>query len=149
MAKLDLPHKPDLTDGQTVRVHTADGRSKLAVLLDADDLVEQRVQQHVHGFAEFLREYSVVGLAVGFVAGTQVAIVVKQLLASFLTPTFQLLFGKDLNQESFVAHWHGRSATVSWGAFVYSLVDFLFILIVIYTAIKLFKLDRFQKKDKK
>jgi len=130
-----------------VRVRTPDGRSKLAILLEADDIVEEKVQRHVHGFAEFLREYSVVGLAVGFVAGSQVAVVIKQLLASFLTPVFQLYLGKDLNQFMFRAHFHGRSAIVGWGAFLYSLINFIFILIVIYAAIKLFKLDRFQKKD--
>ncbi len=133
---------------ETVHVRTPDGRSKLAVLLDADDIVEQRLQHHVHGFADFLREYSVIGLAVGFVAGSQVTVVVKQLLTSFLTPAFLLFFGKDLNTASVTVHWHGRSAVVNWGASVYALIDFLFILIIVYIAIKLFKLDRFQKKEK-
>jgi len=141
--------KPRLGGRETVHVRTPDGRSKLAVLLDADDIVEQRLQQHVHGFANFLREYSVVGLAVGFVAGSQVAAVVKQLLASFFTPAFLLLFGKDLNTASVRVHWHGRSAVVNWGASVYAIIDFIFILLIVYVAIKLFKLDRFQKKETK
>jgi large conductance mechanosensitive channel len=135
------------TQKEVVQVHTADGHRRFAVLMGADDLVEERVQKHVHGFAEFLREYSVVGLAVGFVAGSQVAVVVKQLVASFLDPAFFLLLGKSLKDESFVASWHGRSYPVVWGAFVYTLLDFLFILIVVYIAIKLLKLDRFQKKE--
>jgi large conductance mechanosensitive channel len=139
----DLEKRPDV-----VKVHDAHGRSRFAVLMDADDMVEERVQRHVHGFAEFLREYSVVGLAVGFVAGSQVAVVVKQMVASFLDPAFFLLLGKSLKDESFTAHYNGRSYPVTWGAFTYTLLDFIFILIVVYIAIKLFKLDRFQKREK-
>jgi hypothetical protein len=47
----------------------------------------------VTGFIDFLREHAIVALAVGFVIGTQVQSVVKQLVASFISPAFSLLFG--------------------------------------------------------
>jgi large conductance mechanosensitive channel len=129
----------------TIPKHHRASFASLLEALDADDVVEQ----HVHGFANFLREYSVVGLAVGFVAGSQVAVVVKQLVSSFVDPLFVLLVGKTLTSRTFTLHWHGRHANFGWGSFVYALLDFIFILITIYAAIKLFKLDRFQKQEVK
>jgi large conductance mechanosensitive channel len=138
MAKTEKTFQEDHQEQHKQTRHT-----KLAVLLDADDVVEQ----HVHGFANFLREYSVIGLAVGFVAGSQVAVVVKQLVASFIDPLFLLLVGKKLTSDTFTLHFRGRHADFGWGSFVYALLDFIFILIVIYVTIKFFKLDRFQKKQ--
>jgi large conductance mechanosensitive channel len=140
-----MEHHAEKAHAARVETITHRGRKRLAVLLDADDVVEQ----HVHGFAEFLREYSVVGLAVGFVAGSQVAVVVKQLVQSFVDPLFVLLFRHSLSSWTLTLHFHGRAGKITWGMFVYTLLDFLFILIAIYVAIKLFKLDRFQKKVKK
>lgn len=130
------------TEPKPKRQHT----HRLAAILDVDEVVEG----HVHGFANFLREYSVVGLAVGFVAGSQVAVVVKQIVASFIEPLFQLFSDKDLRAQSFTVHVNAlgshHAAIFRWGAAVYTLLEFLFILITIYVTIKLFKLDRFQKK---
>jgi large-conductance mechanosensitive channel len=118
-------------------------RAKLAAFLDADEVVEH----HVHGFANFLREFGVVGLAVGFVAGTQVNGVVKQLLESFFTPLFTLFFGKSLQSRTVTVGWHGRHEQLAWGAAVFSLLSLIIILIVVYATIKVFKLDRFKKSE--
>jgi large-conductance mechanosensitive channel len=93
----------------------------------------------------FIREHAIVGLAVGFVIGTQVQTVVKQLVASFIDPAFELLFGSNLTNATYTWHFHGRYANFGWGAFVYGLLDFLFVLIAIYALIKFFKLDKLDK----
>ncbi len=105
----------------------------------------------VGGFIEFLRERAVVGLAVAFVLGTQVQTVVKQLIASFVNPLFQLLFSgnKALSNRTFTLHFNGRYANFGWGALVYTLIDFLFIAFAIYAVIKLFQLDKLDKKPAK
>lgn len=103
----------------------------------------------VGGFVDFLREHAVVGLAIGFVIGTQVQTVVKQLVASFIDPLFQLLFGKALSQRTFTLHWHTRAANFGWGAFVYGLLDFVFVLAAIYAIVALLKLDRLDQPKKK
>ncbi len=106
----------------------------------------------VSGFLGFLREYSVVGVAVGFVIALQAQVVMKQLVASFIDPAFQLLFGgQKLSQRVFVLHFHDRAAEFGWGNFVYILFNFLFMLAAIYIIIKLFALDKLDKpkKDKK
>lgn len=101
-----------------------------------------------NGFIGFLRENAVVGLAVAFVIGAQVQVLVKQLIASFIDPLSQLIFGQALSQRSLALHYHGRTADFSWGSFVYALMDFLFILLVIYLIIKILKLDKLDKPKK-
>ncbi len=97
------------------------------------------------GFVRFLRENAVVGLAVGFVVGAQVQNVVKQLITSFVDPLSQLLFGQALSTRTVAMHFNGRSAVFSWGMFANVLINFLFVLAVIYLIIKLLKLDKLDK----
>jgi large-conductance mechanosensitive channel len=103
----------------------------------------------VGGFVSFLREYAVVGLAIGFVIGLQAQNLVRQLIASFIDPSFNLLFGQALNQRTFTLHFHQRVANFPWGAFVYVVMNFLFVLAAIYILVKLFGLDKFEKAKKK
>jgi large-conductance mechanosensitive channel len=104
----------------------------------------------VGGFTEFLRHYTVVTLAIGFVVATQVQGLVRQLSAAFIDPVSQLLFGTALSQRTFTLHWHDRAANFAWGEFVYGVVNFIFVLVVIYALIKIFRLDKLDKpKDKK
>jgi large-conductance mechanosensitive channel len=103
----------------------------------------------VSGFVGFLRDYAVVGLAVGFVIGLQAQNLVKQLVSSFIDPAFQLLFGQALSQRAFALQFHGRTATFTWGAFVYGLLNFLFVIAAIYILVKAFKLDKLDRPAKK
>jgi large-conductance mechanosensitive channel len=103
----------------------------------------------VSGFIGFLRDYAVVGLAVGFVIGLQAQNLVKQLVASFIDPAFQLLFGQALSQRAFVLEFHGRTASFTWGAFVYGLLNFLFVIGAIYVLVKFFQLDKLDRPAKK
>jgi large-conductance mechanosensitive channel len=103
----------------------------------------------VGGFADFLREYTVVSLAIGFVVATQVQGLVRQLVDGFVDPFSKLLFGTALSQRAFILHWHDRAATFVYGDFVYGLVDFLFVLVVIYLIIKIFALDKLNKPKQK
>lgn len=93
----------------------------------------------------FLRENAIVGLAVGFVAGSQAQALVKTLISSFLDLAFKLLFGKELSKRTFTLHLFNNWADFGWGAFVYALLNVLFVLAAIYAIIKLFKLDRLNK----
>jgi large-conductance mechanosensitive channel len=114
----------------------------------ATKVVVQEVNP-VGGFVDFLREYTVVTLAIGFVVAQQVQGLVKQLVAAFIDPFSKLLFGTALSQRTFTLHFHDRAANFAWGDFVYGVIDFLLVLIVIYLIIKVFQLDRLKKpKDK-
>lgn len=103
----------------------------------------------VGGFFGFLRQHAVVGLIIGFVLGTQVQSLVKQLVQSFLDPLTQLLFGTALSARTFTLHWRDRSAQFGWGAMAYALIIFLFVLITMYVVIKLLNLDSLEKEAKK
>ena len=107
--------------------------------------------QPVGGFVTFLREHAIVGLAVGFVIGSQVQALVKQGTDSFINPLFQLLFSgnKSLTSRTFTLHFGGRHANFAWGAMTYALLDFLFVLAAIYVTIKIFSLDKLDKKKEK
>jgi large-conductance mechanosensitive channel len=102
----------------------------------------------VSGFVDFLREHAVVGLAIGFVIGTQVQTLVKQLVSSFIDPLFKLLFGEALSQRTFTLHWHSRAAQFGWGAFVYGLLDFVFVLAAVYALVKFLQLDKLDQPRK-
>ena len=101
------------------------------------------------GFIAFLREKAIVGLAVGFVIGTQVQSVVKQFITSFVDPLFKLLLPGDqvLSARTWTLRFQGHTATFGWGALLYTLLDFLFIVFIIYIMMKVLKLDRLDKKD--
>ncbi len=103
----------------------------------------------VHGFVLFLREYTVVSVAVAFVIGLQAQALVKQLVASFIDPLFKILFGQALSLRTFTVEFHGRTAIFDWGAFAYALLNFLFVLAAIYALVMLLNLDKLDKPKKK
>jgi large conductance mechanosensitive channel len=117
----------------------------VAVLLDTDEVVREKVG----GFADFLKEYAVVGLAVGFIVGQQANGVAKQLVDSFVDPFTKVWFGQGLSSRTATLHHGTTPVKVPWGLFVFTLLEFFIVLIVIYILIKSFKLDKFRKSDAK
>jgi large-conductance mechanosensitive channel len=102
----------------------------------------------VSGFLDFLREHSVVSLAIAFVIGLQSQTLVKQLVNSFIDPLFKLMFGQALSLRTFTLEFHGRSASFTWGAFAYGLLDFIFVLGAVYAIVKILSLDKLDKPRK-
>ena len=132
-----------LTTGTTIRIEqpksSRQQKPKITVVMAQD-------YNPVGGFVSFLREHAIVGLAVGFAIATQLQAVVKQLISSFINPLYGLLFnGQQLSNNTVTFHWHGRQEQFGWGAFVYTLIDFLFVGAIIYVAIKIFHLDNFDQ----
>lgn len=117
-------------------------RAAVHVLLeDPDDLVREQVG----GFINFIREHAVVGVAIGFIVGLQAQTLIKQLVSSFITPLFTFLVGPNLQKDQFVLHG-STPITFAWGEFVYTLADFLIVLLFIYLMVKIFRLDKLDKK---
>lgn len=143
--------KSQKSEGKTTIVATSEGvkvvtrrhsRHGVDVLLEPDDLVREQAV----GFTNFLREYAVVGLAAGFIIGQQANGVAKQLVDSFIQPWLQVLFGTRLSTRVAIVH-HGQTPIkFAWGAFIYALIDFFFVVLIIYLVIKLLRLDKFKKK---
>jgi large conductance mechanosensitive channel len=106
------------------------------------------VGKKFNGFVEFLREQSVVGLAIGLVLGTQAKALVDQLIASFINPLVGILLPGQgtLKDKVFTIHLDGKDAAFGWGAFVISLLTFVIVAGVVYFVFKGLKLDRLDKK---
>lgn len=106
------------------------------------------VHKQVHGFVNFLREQSVVGLAIGLVLGTQAKVLVDQLIASFVNPLVGLLLPGEgtLKDKVFTLDLNGKVAAFGWGAFVISLLTFVVVAAVVYFVFKGLKLDRLDKQ---
>lgn len=129
---------------KTVQVEVPQGMPKSHI----SALLNEELSEPVHGFVEFFRERAVVGLAVGYVVAIQSQGVIKQLIASFLDPLSKLIFGSTLSTQTATWRFHGRAADFSWGLFVYTLIDFLVIMVAIYAIVKIFKLDKLDKPKK-
>ena len=115
----------------------------------AAQAMEQKMKNsHLGGFADFIREQGVVGLAVGLAIGTAAGDTVKKLVQGFISPVVQFIVGSQKGLEAATAHVEiaGRSADFAWGAFVSSLITLLATAFVIYLIIHLLKLDRLDKK---
>jgi len=98
------------------------------------------------GFLEFIREKGVVGLAVGFILGGSISRLVTSLVSDVVNPIIGLLLGftKGLQTASFKI----GSATILWGHFVSTLIDFLIVALVVYFGVKILRLDKFEKSQK-
>ncbi len=114
------------------------------VVHEPDDVLREQAS----GFTDFLREYAVVGLAIGFILGQQANTVVKQFVASFIQPWLQLLFGASLDTQKFTIHQGATKIDVAWGAFVYILIEFVIVAIIVYVVFRLLKLEKLKQPRK-
>lgn len=112
------------------------------------ELKMPRALSPLQGFTDFVREQGVVGLAVGLVLGTQVKVLVDQIVASFINPLLGLLLpGKgSLPEKVFHLNLFGKGADFAWGAFASQLISFIAVAFIIYTVVHRLKLDRLDKK---
>lgn len=95
------------------------------------------------GFMDFVREQGVVGLAVGFILGGAVAKMVTAIVTDLINPIIGLLMG-GLNLENAYVSMGG--AKLMWGNFVSTAIDFLIVAFVVYSGVKILKLDKIDKK---
>lgn len=100
------------------------------------------------GFVEFLRTQGVVGLAIGFIIGTQAKVLVDQLNASFINPLLGLMLGSgaNLSGQQFSITVGKSTAVFAWGQFVFVLINFVITAAIIYFAFKWLRLDKLDKK---
>jgi len=96
------------------------------------------------GFMNFIREQSVVGLAVGFVLGGAVAKVVTSLVTDLINPVLGLVLGSTKGLKA--AYLPIFGAKVMFGNFLSVLIDFLVIAAVVYFVVRGLKLDKVDKK---
>lgn len=102
----------------------------------------------VNGFVDFLKEYAVITVAIGFAIATQAQVLIRQFLTSFVDPLYALLLnGQALSTKTTTVSWHGRTQPFAWGAFIYALIDFIFVLFIIYLVVKFFGLNKLKQEE--
>ncbi|MGT2426173.1 large conductance mechanosensitive channel protein MscL [Amnibacterium kyonggiense] len=87
------------------------------------------------GFKEFLLRGNVVDLAVAVVIGAAFTAIVTSLVTNIFTPLIGALFNaNDLNDALQVAipTAAGKTATIKFGAFIASVINFVIIAAVVY-----------------
>lgn len=107
-----------------------------------------KTRQEFSGFVEFIRVQGVVGLAIGFILGTQAKVLVDQLNISFINPLLGLVIGsgENLTAAHFSVTVGGNTAQFKWGAFVFVLINFVITAAIIYIAFKWLRLEKLDKK---
>ena len=96
------------------------------------------------GFTKFIREQGVIGLAVGFILGGAVSKIVTSLVDNIINPLLGLALGAAGNLNE--AHIRIGKTQIGWGSFVNTAIDFLVIALVVYSGVKLLKLDKLDNK---
>jgi len=110
-----------------------------------------KVLKPFQGFVDFMREQGVVGLAVGLVLGVQIKALVDSFILSFVNPILGLILpgSGDLTTKKLTVSIGAKTATFAWGIFLTQLISFVTVLAVVYFSVKLFKLDKLDKKKDK
>ncbi len=103
------------------------------------------MKKHLGGFMDFIREQGVVGLAVGFILGGAVAKIVTSLVEDIVNPIVGLALGSAEGLKG--ATFKLGEATVAYGSFVSTLIDFAIIAGVVYVGVKLIGLDKLDKSQ--
>ena len=95
-------------------------------------------------FIQFIREQGVVGFATGFILGGAVSDLVKSLMADIINPILGLLLGSVQGLKTASISFFG--AIITWGNFLSSLINFIVLATVVYTAFKVLRLELLDKK---
>lgn len=97
------------------------------------------------GFIDFIRTQGVVGLAVGFILGGAVSGVVKSIVDDVVNPILGLVLGQaeGLMEATFMV----GTATIKYGSFINTFINFLVVAGVVYFGVKWLGLDKLDKKD--
>ncbi|TCD53735.1 large conductance mechanosensitive channel protein MscL [Alloscardovia theropitheci] len=89
----------------------------------------------IKGFKDFISRGNVVDMAVGVVMGGAVTAVVNSIVDSFINPLIAMIFGKPDMSDLLKITFNG--ATISFGAILTALINFLIIAVAVYFCIVL------------
>lgn len=82
------------------------------------------------GFKKFIMKGSMIDMAIGVVMGTAISSVVNTFVSSIVNPLISMLFGKKNMSDILIFSYNG--ATVSFGAVLNAIIQFLTIALAIY-----------------
>lgn len=84
----------------------------------------------IKGFKDFISRGNVVDMAVGVVMGGAVTVVVTSIVENFINPLVAMIFGKPDMSDLLKFTFNG--ATISFGAILTALINFLIIAVAVY-----------------
>jgi large conductance mechanosensitive channel len=101
------------------------------------------IKSQLAGFWDFIRTQGVVGVAVAFILGGAISLLVKSGIDNVVNPVLGVVLGraKDL-ADSFIPFF---GAKIMWGKFVNDFINFLVLAAVVYFGIKKIGLDKLDK----
>jgi large conductance mechanosensitive channel len=100
------------------------------------------MKSQMKGFINFIREQGVVGLAIGFILGGAVSKTVTSLVDNVINPLVGIALGQvNLADRMLVV----GAATLKYGAFISTVVDFMIVAAVVYFGVKMLGLDKLDK----
>ena len=86
-------------------------------------------------FLDFLKEYKVVALAIGFVMGLASTTLVKSLVNNIIMPLISPLIPGGTWQTAILTIWKFE---IGWGAFIGEVINFITLALVIFLIVKFF-----------
>ncbi|OTA25447.1 mechanosensitive ion channel protein MscL [Alloscardovia macacae] len=87
----------------------------------------------IKGFRDFISRGNVVDMAVGVVMGGAVTAIVNSIVENFINPLVAMIFGKPDMSDLLKLTFNG--ATISFGAILTALINFLIIAVAVYFCI--------------
>ncbi|MBN2754266.1 MAG: MscL family protein [Candidatus Goldbacteria bacterium] len=98
----------------------------------------------INEFKDFLKEYKVIGLAVGFIMGGAATELVKSLVDNLIMPLVGALIPGGEWEKATIMIW---KFNIGWGALLSSTINFLIIAWVVFLVAKfMFKEEKVTKK---
>lgn len=97
------------------------------------------------GFINFIRNHSVVGLAVGFILGGSISKVASAMTTDIVYPLLGSVISSLKGIETFTVDVFGSKVMI--GHFISVLLDFIILLLVVYLILRMLGFDRLYKKN--
>jgi large conductance mechanosensitive channel len=116
------------------------------VVNNKENLEDYSEDNMIEGFKKFIARGQMIDMAVGVVMGGAVTTVVNAIVKSFINPLIAMIFGKP-DMDNLLA-FTVNGATISFGAILGSLLNFLIIAVAIYFCIVL-PINKFRDFTKK
>ena len=103
-----------------------------------------KLKNEANAFKDFISRGNVVDMAVGVIAGGAFGKIVTSLVNDMLTPAIGVLLGGlNFSDLSFKI----SDATIAYGKFIQSIIDFLIISLCVFVMVRLF--DKLKKHEEK
>ena len=95
-------------------------------------------------FGEFLKEYKVIGLAVAFIIGSALTVLIQSLVNNIIMPVVGIFLTGGAWQTATV---NIGSAAIGWGSFAAALINFIILAFAVFLLVRTMSNDK-KRSDK-